>query len=215
MKLIQSVASILSAVFAPIFLGTYGILLTMWLSYLCYSPFKARAIVVAVTFASTCVIPVIGIYLLSKLGAVKDPMLNNRTDRTLPYILCTICYIAMAVYYHMLHAPVWMSLFMLGGALALIILTTVNRWWKISGHATAMGGLTGMLFFLLVSGNSPVDLQWEFIAGVMLSGLVCTSRLILGRHTLLQVGAGFLNGFVCVFLPAWLLQGASAPVFPV
>ncbi|MDE6629511.1 MAG: hypothetical protein K2K36_09110 [Muribaculaceae bacterium] len=90
MKLIQSVARILSAVFAPIFLGTYGILLTMWLSYLCYSPFKARAIVVAVTFASTCVIPVIGIYLLSKLGAVKDPMLNNRTDRTLPDILCTI-----------------------------------------------------------------------------------------------------------------------------
>lgn len=146
MKIIRSAAHLLSVLFAPIFTGIYGILLTMWLSYLCYSPFKARAIVVAVTFASTCLIPVIGIFLLSKLGAVKDPMLNNRNDRTLPYILCTICYIAMGVYYHMLHAPVWMSLFMLGGALALIILTVVNRWWKISGHATAMGGLTGMTF---------------------------------------------------------------------
>ena len=213
MKIIRSAAHLLSVLFAPIFLGTYGILLTMWLSYLCYSPFKARAIVVAVTFASTCLIPVIGIFLLSKLGAVKDPMLNNRNDRTLPYILCTICYIAMGVYYHMLHAPVWMSLFMLGGALALIILTVVNRWWKISGHATAMGGLTGMTFFLMVSGNSPLDLQWEFIAVVLLSGLVCTSRLILERHTLLQVGAGYLNGFVCVFIPAWLLQGSAAPAF--
>lgn len=213
MKLIHSIARFLSAAFAPIFMGTYGILLTMWLSYLCYSPFKARAIVVAVTFASTCVIPVIGIFLLSKLGVVKDPMLNNRTDRTLPYILCTICYIAMAVYYYMLNAPVWMSLFMLGGAVALIVLTVVNRWWKISGHATAMGGLTGMTFFLLVSGNSPFDLEWEFIAVVLLSGLVCTSRLILEKHTLGQVAAGFLNGFVCVFLPTWLLQGASAPAF--
>ena len=209
MKAIYSFSKFLSAAFAPIFLGTYGVILATLLSYLCYSPVKARMIVVAVTFAATCLIPVIGIYLLSKTGAIKDPMLNDRQDRTLPYILCTLCYIALAVYLWMVHSPVWLSMFILGGAISLIVLTVVNRWWKISGHATAMGGLSAMMYYLMASGNSPFDLQWAFFAVILLSGMVCTSRLILNRHTLLQVGAGFLNGFLCVFLPAWLVESSS------
>ncbi len=54
-------------------------------------------------------------------------------------------------------------------------------------------------------------MQWEFMAGIVLAGCVCTSRLILQRHTLMQVAAGFLNGFVCVFLPAWFCQGVALP----
>lgn len=212
MKVITAIARILSALFSPLLMGTYGILIAMWLSYLCYSPFKAKAIVVALTFVVTCIIPVIAIFLLDKAGVVKDPMLNNKEDRTAPYILTTLCYIGIGIYYHFVKAPVWLSLFVFGGAIALIILTIVNRKWKISGHATGVGGLVGMLFFLMCSGFSPENIQTEFIAGVIVAGMVCSSRLILERHTLLQVGAGFVNGFVCVFVPAWYLSGASLPL---
>ena len=211
MKTITGAARFLSAMFSPLLMGTYGILLSMWLSYLCYSSPKAKAIVIAVTFVTTCVIPVIAIFTLHKAGAVKDSSLNERTDRTLPYMITTLCYIAVGVYYHFVSAPVWLSLFVLGGAVSLIVLTIVNRHWKISGHATGMGGLVAMLFFIMCSGNSPLDMQWEFMAGVVTAGLVCTSRLILERHTLMQVAAGFANGFLCVFLPAWFLCGAKIP----
>lgn len=211
MKAINAIARCLSIIFSPLLMGTYGIILSMWLSYLCYSPLKARITVTAVTFVATCAIPVIAIFLLNRLGVVKIPTLNDRTDRTAPYIICVLCYIAVAIYYHFVNAPVWLSMFMFGGAMALVILTIVNRWWKISGHATGMGAIVAMLFFLTCSGNSPVDIQYEFITGIILAGAVCTSRLILNRHTLLQVGAGFINGFTCIFLPAWLLQGASIP----
>lgn len=211
MKAITSAARFLSALFSPLLMGTYGILLAMWLSFLCYSPFQAKAIVTAVTFVATCIVPVIFIFVLDRLGVVKDPSLNNREDRTLPYILTTVCYIGTGIYYRFVNAPVWLSMFLFGGALALIVLTIVNRFWKISGHATGMGGIVAMLYFLLCSGNSPLSMQWEFMAGIVLAGCVCTSRLILQRHTLLQVAAGFLNGFVCVFLPAWFCQGVALP----
>lgn len=210
-NIIVIAARFFSMVFSPLLMGTYGILLSIWLSYLCYSSPKAKAIVMAVTFVATCIIPIIAIFALSKAGAVRDTSLNERNDRTLPYIITTLCYIAVGIYYHFVSAPVWLSLFMLGGGIALVILTVVNRWWKISGHATGMGGLVAMLFFMMCSGNSPLDMQLEFILGVLVAGLVCSSRLILERHTLMQVGAGFANGFLCVFLPAWFLAGAQLP----
>ena len=76
-----------------------------------------------------------------------------------------------------------------------------------------MGALCGMIFFLMCSANTVVDIQWYFIAAIFLSGCVCTSRIILGRHDLLQVTAGFFNGFICIFLPTILLQGVAIPYF--
>ncbi len=213
MKFTTTLARIFSAVFSPILMGTYGILLAMYLSYLCYSPEKAKMIVIAVTFVATCVVPVIGIFLLTHLGAVKDPMLNERAERGWPYLICTLCYLGTGIYYYFVHAPQWLYLFMFGGAISLVVLNIVNHWWKISGHATGTGALCAMIFFLMSSGNSVTNLQWEFVIAVVLAGCVCTSRLILGRHTLLQVAAGFLNGFICVFLPAWTLQAAAIPSF--
>ena len=211
MKFIITVARILSAIFSPLLMGTYGIILAMWLSYLCYSPTRAKLIVIAVTFVATCAIPVIAIFLLNRLGVVKNPRLSDRADRTVPYIICTICYLALAFYYHFVNAPIWLSMLMLGGAGALIVLSIVNRWWKISGHATGMGAIVAIMFFLMCSGNSPLNLQTEFITSVIVAGMVCSSRLILNCHTLLQVGAGFVNGFVFTFLPAWLMQGSTIP----
>ena len=211
MNAINIIARIFSAIFSPLLTGTYGIVLAMWLSYLCYSPFKAQLIVTIVTFVATCIIPIIAIFVLHRTGVVKDPALNDRADRTVPYILAVLCYCGVGVYYHFVNAPVWLSMFVFGGALALLILTIVNRKWKISGHATGMGGLVAVLFFLLLSGNCPTDIQWEFFAGVILAGIVGTSRLILGRHTLLQVAAGFANGFLCIFLLSWFCQGSPLP----
>lgn len=213
MNFLVKTARFLSTLFSPLLMGTYGILLSLWLSYLCYSSFHTKAIVVAITFVATCIIPVIAIFCLYKAGVVKDPGLNERTERTIPFIVTLICYLGVGIYYHLIHAPVWLSMFMLGGAVALGVLTVVSRKWKISGHATGVGGLCAMLFYLMCSGNSVDNIQPEFIVAVLIAGCVCTSRLILERHTLMQVAAGFLNGFVCVFLPAWFFGGIQPVVF--
>lgn len=158
------------------------------------------------TFLATAAIPVIGIFILSRLKVISDPKLNERRDRTLPYIIETACFIGLAVYLNHINAPAWLSLFLIGGAVALIVLTVVNRWWKISGHATGMGGLCAMLFYLMLSGNSIYSLHWEFLAAILLAGAVCSARVVMGRHTLGQVAAGFLNGFLWVAILPMIFQ---------
>lgn len=206
MKFLTGFSRFLSVIFSPMLTATYGVVLSMILSYLCFSPLKARVIVSLVTFAATCALPIIGIFILNRAGVVKEPGLNNREERTLPYLITTACYVGTAIYTRFVNAPTWLTMFILGGAISLVVLTIINRWWKISGHATGMGGITAVIFYLMFSGNSVVDLQPEFITAILLSGMVCTARLILKRHTLGQVAAGFLNGFICIFAAAWWLS---------
>lgn len=206
MKFINGVASALSIIFSPLLMATYGVALAMVLSFLCFIPTATKLTVILETFLATTAIPVIGIFILSRLKVISDPKLNERRDRTFPYLIETACFIGLAVYLNHINAPAWLSLFLIGGAVALVVLTVVNRWWKISGHATGMGGLCALVLYLMLSGNSIYDLQWEFLVAVLLAGLVCSSRVILGRHTLGQVTAGFFNGFLWVILLPMLFQ---------
>lgn len=206
MKFINGVASALSIIFSPLLMATYGVALAMVLSFLCFIPTATKLTVILETFLATTAIPVIGIFILSRLKVISDPKLNDRRDRTFPYLIETACFIGLAVYLNHINAPAWLSLFLIGGAVALVVLTVVNRWWKISGHATGMGGLCALVFYLMLSGNSIYDLQWEFLVAVLLAGVVCSSRVILGRHTLGQVTAGFFNGFLWVILLPMLFQ---------
>lgn len=206
MKFINGVASALSIIFSPLLMATYGVALAMVLSFLCFIPTATKLTVILETFLATTAIPVIGIFILSRLKVISDPKLNERRDRTFPYLIETACFIGLAVYLNHINAPAWLSLFLIGGAVALVVLTVVNRWWKISGHATGMGGLCALVFYLMLSGNSIYDLQWEFLVAVLLAGLVCSSRVILGRHTLGQVTSGFFNGFLWVILLPMLFQ---------
>lgn len=210
MKFLSRAATVLSAIFSPLLMATYGVALAMVLSFLCFIPTATKLTVIFETLLATVAIPVIGIFVLYKVKVITDPKLNNRTDRTWPYIIATACFIGESAYLYMINASTWLSLFLIGGAMALIVLTVVNRWWKISGHATGVGGLCAMIFYLMLSGNSIYNLEWCFLIAVLVAGAVCSSRLILGRHTLGQVAAGCLNGFVCVFIPAIIFQ--STPV---
>lgn len=208
MKFINGAARFLSVIFSPLMMATYGVALAMTLSFLCFIPMATKLTVVLETFLATAAIPVICIFVLSKLNVIGDPKLNERQDRTWPYIIETACFLGLAVYLNHINAPAWLSLFLIGGAIALVVLTVVNHWWKISGHATGMGGICALIFYLMMSCNSIYDLQWGFLLAVLLSGAVCSARLALQRHTLPQVVAGFANGFLWVVMLPLIFQGA-------
>ena len=192
-------ARVVSGVFSPLMSGTYAMILAIWLSFLTYNPFKAKAIVLMVTFVATCVVPVLAIFGLWKAGVVKAPGLNDRRDRLAPYLVTVAGYCAVAVYTRFVNAPVWLTFMVSGAALALLVITVVNRWWKISGHGAGMGGLCGVVFFMMLSGVEVAPLTVEFLALILLSGIVGSSRLVLGRHTPWQVAAGWAMGFAASF----------------
>jgi membrane-associated phospholipid phosphatase len=81
----------------------------------------------------------------------------------------------------------------------LIILSSIiSLKWKISIHLAGLGGILGAIMALSFRfGLNPV--LW-IIGIILISGLVGTSRMLLGKHNLSQIIAGFFLG-LAVFYP--------------
>lgn len=195
----KRISQFLSFIFSPLLVPTYGMMAASFLSVLAVLPGRVLWTTVAITFVITCMLPLTGIIVLQKTGMVKDPGLNERSERYIPYVLAMLCYLGCSLFLYRAGAPGWLSMFYVGGAAAILINTLVNIKWKISAHGAAVGGLVALLFRLAASHQAIYDMNVWISCGVILAGMVMTARVYLGRHTLMQVLAGCANGFLCVW----------------
>lgn len=196
----KRISQLLSAIFSPLLVPTYGMIMASYLSVLAVLPSGVLWTTVAITFVITCVLPLAGIIALYKSGVVKDPGLNERGERFIPYALAALCYLGCAFFLYRASAPLWLAMFYVGGAVAIVINVIVNIKWKISAHAAAVGGLVAFVFRLAASHQAIYDMNVWMSAMVIVAGMVMTARVYLQRHTLMQVLAGAANGFLCVWL---------------
>lgn len=197
-KIVKTIAGIISILTSPLIMPTYGMAISLWGTYLVFAPASTRWQVLMLTFAATTMLPVIVIFVLTKVGVIKHPSLNDRTDRPYVYAAAAMAYLGVSFYLAKINAPQWLSMFMLAAAFAAVATMVVNFKWKISGHATSIGGLTALTFFICFKNLTLHNNEWLFITMVLVAGAVMTSRLILERHTLGQVIAGFFNGALWV-----------------
>lgn len=193
-KIIRTIAGIISIISSPLIMPTYGMAISLWSTYLIFAPAATRWQVLMLTFAATTMLPVIVIFILSKVGVIKHPSLNDRNDRPYVYAAAAMSYLGVSFYLSKINSPQWLSMFMLAAAITAVVTMIINFKWKISGHATSAGGLTALTFFLCFRNLTLHNNEWLFVAMVLIAGAVMTSRLILERHTLGQVTAGFFNG---------------------
>ena len=196
----KKISEILSAVFSPLLVPTYGMVLAAFLTILRMLPSNLLWTAIGITFVITCLVPVSAIVALYRIGVIKDPALNNRTERFIPYGVVVLCYLGCGFFFYKASAPFWLPMFFAGGALATVISTVVNCWWKISGHAAAMGGLVALVFRIVASHYALFNMNVWLSGVIIVAGLVMTARVYLSRHTLWQVLAGCANGFLCVYL---------------
>ena len=110
-------SQIISAVFSPLLVPTYAVALSLFLTVLALVPAPVKWTVAGVCFAITCLVPLLAIILLHKLGVVKDPGLNDRNERLIPYAVSALSYCACAIYLRSAQAPGWLWLFMAGATL--------------------------------------------------------------------------------------------------
>ncbi|WP_304976890.1 phosphatase PAP2 family protein [Duncaniella muris] len=200
----KRISEILSVLFSPLLVPTYGMILAAFLTILRFLPTNLLCTAVGITFVITCLIPVSIIMALFRSGMVSDPGLNERKERYLPYGAVVLCYLGCGFFFFKASAPLWLPMFFAGAALATVINVAVNYWWKISAHAAAMGGLVALLFRIVASHYALYNMNLWLSAVIILAGAVMTARVYLGRHTLWQVLAGCANGFICVYLMSML-----------
>ena len=203
----EKISRLLSVVFTPLLVPTYAMTITLFWSILFIVAINTRLGVIAMTVSITCLLPLLAIILLYKLKVVSEPGLNKRGERWLPYLISIFVYLGFALYLYKIHSPVWLVAFPCGASLAVAISILVNLKWKISAHGTAMGGLVGLIFSLLYYQLfiTP-DAIYILYGAIVMAGLVGTARVILGCHTVAQVIAGTLNGFLCVVLAIFLFH---------
>lgn len=188
-----------STVFSPLLVPTYGVILAMSLTFLALLPPATRWLTVGMLFFMTAVIPAGSIMVMKRLGMVSDHSLSERNERTPPYLISAVCYLAATIYLLKVHSPDWLWLFIAAAMVAMIVNVVITRWWKISAHMTAMGGLVALLFRLQFSHIAIYDMQWWIVGAIVLTGIVGSARIYRERHDLWQVLAGTACGFICVF----------------
>ncbi|MFG6380976.1 MAG: hypothetical protein K1V87_02585 [Muribaculum sp.] len=198
--MINKTAHIFSWVLSPVLIPTYAVFIALWVTTLSFLPAALRWNVVVMVWLITCMLPMLAIYVLYKLKIISHPGLNNRKERYIPYMVTAACYLGASWYLHGIHAPHWMWMFMVGGAVAAVLSCVVNIWWKISAHAAAMGGLLALLSRIALYGINVIDMWPVLSLAIILTGILCTSRILLQCHTLMQVAAGVVNGFFWVFI---------------
>lgn len=199
MKIIANIlAQILSLVFYPLFIPTYGIAL---FCYALHSPLIWALIAIIGTLLLTCILPLSAIGIMIRHGKVQDIQIANAAERTMPYVYTSIGFAFWSYLIgSVLHAPLFLTLVCVGATVAIAIITIVNRFWKISAHLTGIGGLMGGLMSYYMA----VDIlpSWHTVMVWCLFSLVIMfARLRLDAHTSLQVVAGWLLGIVCTCLP--------------
>lgn len=133
-----------------------------------------------------CLLPVMYIALMVKMGRITDIHMKVRTQRYIPLLVSLLCTGVAWVSMRLLGAPPVLPLFALFSLIQLAIIGLITLVWQISIHAISISGATiatGALFGWLPA---------LFVLPLVI--LVGAARLKLHRHTPAQVVAGTLVG---------------------
>ena len=192
----------LSVILHPLFMPTYGMSMYMAAMRIRTPELPTLYIQIGIitTFVLTALIPIILMLILWKRGSISSLHIDNAQERTTPYIYTLICFGFWCYFVgDVLKMPAVWLIVAIGATVALLAVTIINRWWKISAHLTALGGLLGgVMSIALYYSALPTPL---IIGMLIVSLLLMYARLYLNAHTPWQVVCGYLLGIVLTFIP--------------
>lgn len=205
----------------PVFVLTYILLLMISISPFAFganSLLDKRAMLLIIgVFVSSALIPAIGMILMKSLGFVKTWQMDDKMDRTGPYIMSGVFYLWL--FKNLIsggQTPILFTAFVLGATISLFLCFFLNIFTKVSAHAAGMGGMVTMLIMLPFHWNMAGDMapffgftvSWPVLIaiGVLLAGAVGTARLVLKAHTPADLYRGYLVGIFSVLLAVFYLD---------
>ena len=159
------------------------------------------------TAVLTLIIPILLLLFMWKKGYIDSLHIHDSKQRTTPYLYTLICYVFWAYFLRVtLQLPLFLLLVAIGAIGALLAVTIINHWWKISAHLTGIGGLFGgICSFALNYSTLPLSL---IINALIVALLLMYARLYLNAHTPMQVICGFILGVLSTFIPTLIMTYA-------
>jgi membrane-associated phospholipid phosphatase len=154
-----------------------------------------------VVFSITFLLPFLLIWVSVKLGLVRSVELDTQEERVYGLFFALISY---AVLYYFLEIRLNMFdslvLVVLTAMIALVVSFAVNFFIQTSLHLAGM--MSGVVVLILQYSIYPSNkLFYVNMGAILLSGLVASARLYLGKHNIYEIMSGSIIG-ICAALGA-------------
>lgn len=161
---------------------------------------EGRYSMLVLVFITTFLMPFflisLAIFLRKKNVAYEDLTMKDKKGRSIPFLFTGGYYAGLAwMVLNNLKLTPFVGVVISCIAGMVLVLALISMFWKISAHATGLGGLLSLLVVtgMIFPGN---ELFWPVIVAVLVAGLVLSARLYLKAHSAVQVLAGAALGLL-------------------
>jgi len=194
-KSLRFPAKLISYLFHPLFIPTY---IFLWLSWRFSFEFggiteQAMFFRKVSVFWMTAFFPAFSVFLLWRLKFIDSIFLKSSKERIAPYVITMIFYWWMwYLSRSFTDQPIVLKFFYLGIFIATIFGLTINNFMKISMHGMGVGGALACVLLICFSYHTIIPL--DIAVATIVTGSVCTSRLLLGDHETVEIYYGLFIG---------------------
>jgi hypothetical protein len=201
---IRLVAKIVSYVFHPLFVPVYIAWFLIAFQPYMFSGFSSfdKIITLLRFFIMYSFFPLVTVLLAKGLGFLDSIYLKTQKERIIPYIVSGIYYFWMC---YVLRHQAAFSKEIIQLTMAIFIASSVglivNIYIKVSMHAMSMGILMAFMGVLALSQSANITITIAIV--LLISGIVCTSRMIVSDHSAREIYIGLLVGILSQVLAVW------------
>jgi hypothetical protein len=190
----KKLAPFFSYLFHPLLMPSLGLLIILNSgTYLALIDPVAKRAIIFVLALGTLVFPLMMLPVLQYRNLVlKDGQERSRGEQLIPQVIILILYIITFIYFKRLPLNKVVHSYVLAVTATLFLLVILNLRFRISMHAAALGGLTGLIIALIYLYQTPI--QGFLMLSIFAGGITCSSRLAMGDHW-----GGVLSGFLLGF----------------
>ncbi len=189
----QRLARILSWALHPLVLPLYLVLLLFSQTAFALFSSGVKWYLAGTVVLYGSLLPALCVGVMRLRGWIPNLRLADRRERVLPLICGAACYLLAATTIGRVEAALFLRKFMLAAACSELFCALVSTRWQVSLHLTAMGAAVALL--VVMNLLSIPRMFNPLLATLLAAGALASARLALGKHTPLELAAGFLGGF--------------------
>ncbi|HEX7844771.1 MAG TPA: hypothetical protein VF476_03160 [Chitinophagaceae bacterium] len=197
---VRVAANIISYIFHPVFVPVYVVLFLLYIHpfmFVGYSSFEKVKVLIQ-SFLMYSFFPLITVLLLRALNFIPTILLKTQKERFIPLIAVMTCsFWIWNVWRNLPEYPHETVLLTFAFFMATIAAWLMNIYFKVSLHAIAMGVMLSFSIYLGLTGSFNMGIYISL--ALIITGLVCTARLIVSDHSSKEIYAGLAGGILAFF----------------
>ena len=199
-------ANLISYIFHPLFIPLYVGYFLMFIHptyFVGYGSKEKYWLLIRVAYTMVF-FPIITVLLLKAIGFIESVFLKTQKDRIIPYIACGIYFFwGYLVFRNQPSIPSTLTAFTFAVFLSSSVALIANIYFKISMHAIGMGGVLGL--FVVIMRSNTMLMTGPLSLAFLITGMVCTARLLISNHSDKEIYMGLLVGIACQLVAAVII----------